>query len=286
MTFEQLKLFCAIVEYPTFFDAAESMNTTQSTLSKQIIKLEKELDLILLDRSHRSASLTSAGEVFYQHAKKLLDQEHILMKELQPYRDSCQLRVGTLPFLTHYHLTSRIRTFTEAHPEIELILTEVEDPQLLDGLQEKRYDLILTRDMLTGRQALDFYPITEDELVAVLPAGHPLAGRQQVCLNELASEHFLLMNSYTSIHRKCKKLFAEAAIQPDILRTGRVESILSAVAIGEGISLLAKGNFEVFSNQGLALLPLNPKVILPVGIAVPAHHKLTHTEKQFFSALK
>lgn len=286
MTFEQLKLFCAIVESPTFFDAAESMNTTQSTLSKQIIKLEKELDLALLDRSHRSASLTSAGETFYRHAQKLLAEQQLLMQDLQACQNACRLRVGTLPFLTHYHLHSRIRTFTETHPEVDLVLAEVEENQLLNGLFDKQYDLILARDTLSSHQALDYYPIGEDELVAVLPSGHPLAGQQQVQLKELAFEHFLLMNPYTTIHRKCKALFAEAGIQPDIIRTGRVESILSAVAIGEGVSLLAKSNFEVFSNPGLALLSLNPVVPLSVGAAVPARHKLTHTEKQFINALR
>ena len=66
MTFDQIQYFIAIAECNTYFDAAEELNISQSALSKQIIKLEKELGVALLDRSRRKASLTPAGETFYQ----------------------------------------------------------------------------------------------------------------------------------------------------------------------------------------------------------------------------
>ena len=66
MTFEQLNDVIAVVENETFLEAAESRNISQSTLSKKIMKLERELDITLFDRSRRKASLTEAGSVFYQ----------------------------------------------------------------------------------------------------------------------------------------------------------------------------------------------------------------------------
>ena len=65
MTFEQIDCFIAAVHADTFFDAAELLHTTQSTLSKQIQKLEKELNLQLFDRSRRNAVLTPAGELSF-----------------------------------------------------------------------------------------------------------------------------------------------------------------------------------------------------------------------------
>ena len=61
MTFEQLTYFIAVVENDTYFDAAYQVNISQSSLSKQIMKLENELDMALFDRSSRSATLTEAG---------------------------------------------------------------------------------------------------------------------------------------------------------------------------------------------------------------------------------
>ena len=78
MTFEQLSYFIAIVENDTFFDAACEMNISQSSLSKQIMKLEKELDLTLFDRTTRSATLTQAGEFFYNESKQLIDRKSVV----------------------------------------------------------------------------------------------------------------------------------------------------------------------------------------------------------------
>ena len=64
MTFEQLQYFISIVEHDTFFDAAEDLHISQSALSKQIMRLEKDLDLKLFDRSRRKACLTDAGTAF------------------------------------------------------------------------------------------------------------------------------------------------------------------------------------------------------------------------------
>lgn len=64
MTFEQLDYFIEIVKHKTFFDAAESLHISQSSLSKQIIKLEKELDVQLFDRSKRTATSDGCGSVF------------------------------------------------------------------------------------------------------------------------------------------------------------------------------------------------------------------------------
>ena len=71
MTFEQIDYFICAAQSRTFFDAAEAMHISQSALSKQIMKLEKELDLVLWDRNKRSAVLTPAGEFFYKEALKI-----------------------------------------------------------------------------------------------------------------------------------------------------------------------------------------------------------------------
>ena len=71
MTFEQLDYFIAAVQCDTFLDAAETLHISQSALSKQIMKLEKELDIQLWDRSRRSAVLTEAGHMFYEEALNL-----------------------------------------------------------------------------------------------------------------------------------------------------------------------------------------------------------------------
>ena len=262
MTFDQIQYFIAIAECNTYFDAAEELNISQSALSKQIIKLEKELGVALLDRSRRKASLTPAGETFYQDALALRRQYEIMNRHMKKYQiftgNKNELRVGTLPILTQYGLTAHFRQFTESHPDIHLILDEVEENDLKKGLLSSQYDLIICREQMIADQSdISSVYLADDELVTVLPVGHPLDG--PVSLSALADESFILMNRYTSVYQICQALFANVPVHPQILRTGRVESIISAVAIGEGVSLLPYSNFKT--------LPLTPPVKLPVVIA-------------------
>ena len=268
MTFDQIQYFIAIAECNTYFDAAEELNISQS--SKQIIKLEKELGVALLDRSRRKASLTPAGETFYQDALALRRQYEIMNRHMKKYQiftgNKNELRVGTLPILTQYGLTAHFRQFTESHPDIHLILDEVEENDLKKGLLSSQYDLIICREQMIADQSdISSVYLADDELVTVLPVGHPLDG--PVSLSALADESFILMNRYTSVYQICQALFANVPIHPQILRTGRVESIISAVAIGEGVSLLPYSNFKLFHHEHVKTLPLTPPVKLPVVIA-------------------
>ncbi len=177
-----------------------------------------------------------------------------------------ELRVGTLPILTQYGLTAHFRQFTESHPDIHLILDEVEENDLKKGLLSSQYDLIICREQMIADQSdISSVYLADDELVTVLPVGHPLDG--PVSLSALADESFILMNRYTSVYQICQALFANVPVHPQILRTGRVESIISAVAIGEGVSLLPYSNFKLFHHEHVKTLPLTPPVKLPVVIA-------------------
>ena len=126
MTFEQLNCFIKAVEENTFFDAAETLHITQSTLSKQIIKLEKELNLCLFDRSKRSAMLTPSGNAFYEQALILYHQYETMLNNMQSYRISQkqEIRIGILPIQAQYELTSRINLFTDSYSEYDLSMEE------------------------------------------------------------------------------------------------------------------------------------------------------------------
>ena len=269
MTFEQLQCFIASVEEKTFFDAAQSLYISQSSLSKQIMKLEQELGVMLWDRSRRKAGLTEAGNIFYQDALILLKQYSQARNRLDRFREEPQLAlsIGTLPILTQYQLTPAFRDFQAAHPDIRLSLHEVEELELMEGFEKGIYDLVIGRDAMFYGTSCQTQFIAGDELAAVLESGHPLAAKSRLRLEELKDEDFIFMNPYTSIYNLCVIRCREAGFSPRILRTARVESILSAVLIGEGISLLAGNSVRIFKPEHIAVIPLAPEIPLPVVLA-------------------
>ncbi|RJW38757.1 LysR family transcriptional regulator [Clostridiales bacterium TF09-2AC] len=285
MTFEQLQCFIASVEEKTFFDAAQSLYISQSSLSKQIMKLEQELGVMLWDRSRRKAGLTEAGNLFYQDALILLKQYSQARNRLDRFREEPQLAlsIGTLPILTQYQLTPAFRDFQAAHPDIRLSLHEVEELELMEGFEKGIYDLVIGRDAMFYGTSCQTQFIAGDELAAVLESGHPLAAKSRLRLEELKDEDFIFMNPYTSIYNLCVIRCREAGFSPRILRTARVESILSAVLIGEGISLLAGNSVRIFKPEHIAVIPLTPEIPLPVVLARHKGRPVTRAMELFWN---
>lgn len=285
MTFEQLQCFIASVEEKTFLDAAHSLYISQSSLSKQIMKLEQELGVMLWDRSRRKAGLTEAGNIFYQDALILLKQYSQARNRLDRFRTESQLTlsVGTLPILTQYQLTPGFRDFQAAHPGIRLSLHEVEELELMEGFEKGIYDLVIGREAMFYGANCQTQLIAGDQLAAVLDSSHPLAFRSSLCLEELKDEDFIFMNPYTSIYNLCVIRCREAGFSPRILRTARVESILSAVLISEGISLLAGNSVRIFKPEHIAVIPLTPKIPLPVVLARHKERPVTRAMELFWN---
>ena len=274
MTFEQLSYFIAIVENDTFFDAACEMNISQSSLSKQIMKLEKELDLTLFDRTTRSATLTQAGEFFYNEAKQLIEHHKLTLENIQIFKSlhENKLHIAVLPIQTQYNLNALFNSFRKENPDIELQITEVEDDRLIEGISKNEYDLIIARETMFDKSQFTTYQLAKDELIAAISSEHKLSQRDKLTFDDIKNENFILMNPYTSIYQLCINKLKENNIDANIIRTARTESIIGSVAINEGISLLPKSNFEVFHQKNINTISLEPQIALSV---VLAKHKKT-----------
>lgn len=269
MNFEQLIYFTAIVENDTYFNAAEQLHISQSNLSKQIIKLETELDLKLFDRSHRSAVLTDAGKFFYKDALQLLQQYNKVLENINIYKrlNEQTLHIGTLPIQTQYNLASIFNEFQNQNPEINISIDEVEEEILIKGLAENKYDVIIARENMLSSKTSSIFPLAEDELVVVLSSTHRLAQYSTLNFTQLSEENFILMNPYTSIYQLCIANIKKYNINVNIVRTGRIESIIGAVALNEGISLLPKSNFKIFKHKNIITIPLSTPIKLSVVVA-------------------
>lgn len=274
MTFEQLSYFIAIVENDTFFDAACEMNISQSSLSKQIMKLEKELDLTLFDRTTRSATLTQAGEFFYNEAKQLIEHYKLTLENIENFKSlhENKLHIAVLPIQTQYNLNALFNSFRKENPDIELQITEVEDDRLIEGISKNEYDLIIARETMFDKSQFKTYPLAKDELIVAISSEHKLSQRDKLTFDDIKNENFILMNPYTSIYKLCINKLKENNIDANIIRTARTESIIGSVAINEGISLLPKSNFEVFHQKNINTISLKPQIALSV---VLAKHKKT-----------
>lgn len=288
MTFQQIQYFIAVAQSATYLEAAEKMNISQSSLSKQIISLENELDIQLFDRSHRSAVLNDAGRQFYTDAVKILADYDRMRSNLRPFARGLtgQVRLGTLPILTQYGLTSALHHFSEEYPGIYLNIDEVEDDTLIYGLKHGDYDFAIARQSLVAEENIKSFPLADDELAAVVSVSHPLARREAVDLEELRDEKFILMHKKLAIHQLAVDSCLACGFSPKILRTARIESIISAVSANEGISLLCRKNFNIFNPAGVRILSLEKPVKASVVLAWMAKPRLSQSAAIFLKYIR
>ncbi len=283
MTINQITYFIATVENNTFMEAADALNLSQSSLSKSLMRLEEELEVKLFDRSKRTATLTVEGQVFYKGAQKILASYQETISELSEAASMLHgtIRLVTLPILAAYELTGILRNFKTQNKGIELIIDELEDNRIINALDEGTCDLAITRVESIQSDRYNYYPIATDELALVTSLTHPLSSRKEVSLSELSQESFLLMNKHISIYNICMDACKAYHFTPHVIRTARIESILSAVAMNEGVSLLMRKNLNMFNHHNVSIIPLKEIFTSTVVLATNKNKKVNHNTKSF-----
>lgn len=262
MNFEQLKQFICIVENKTYLEAAEIFHISQSALSKSIMRLEKELDTKLFDRTSRNVELTSDGKTFYKDAKILIEQYHQTLNHLKTNQKE-KLVLATLPIINQYDLNSIIK---KLHTHYQLIINECEEHQLQDIIDHKNCDLAIIRENSIDYKNYQAIKIASDELVVLMSKHHPLANKKRIAFNDLKNELFLCMPKHTYVHQLFINLCNDYQFEPNIIMNARVESLISSLQENQGISLLMKRSLDVFKHPNVIYksltIPITSNIIL------------------------
>ncbi len=262
MTIEQLRYFYAISENKTFSQAALEMNITQSALSKQIAKLEEELDVFLFDRSHRQVVLTKEGKQLLMDAKRILKDYDDMMIDLSAIKDELHhtIKISMLPILSQYDLSHRFKAFEESHPEIHLRIKEIEERDLKHQLEYHHDDVFIMRGLYDELKEYSSILLYEDNLVAVVPKNHHLATRHTLSFGDLKDESLLLPPEYTMISRLAVDACHKAGFNPRVIKHGRLETILGQASYGTGIALMMKKSLHIFPVNDVKIIPFEEKV--------------------------
>jgi LysR family transcriptional activator of glutamate synthase operon len=245
MKIRQVQYFLMVAEKGSFTAAAEELHISQSSVSKHIIALEKELGCPLIDRSRRRIALTQAGEAFSKHARILNETYLAMMAELSEYRTTPSFSVLSIPVIAQYGITSYLAQFRIAYPHFDFTLEEREPLPILRSLNNHTHDLAFVRDHYLDTERYISLVIAQDKLLVAVSKNHRLADRQSVSLNELADENFITYEKSTLIDELVVDACHKAGFEPRIIyATLRIESILGLVASNSGIALVMRKVFD------------------------------------------
>lgn len=240
MELHQLRYFLAVARARNFSRAAERCHVAQPSLSQQIKKLEEELDERLFERTKREVSLTPAGEVFRQHAERVLEGVEQARDSVREIRGLLRGRValGALPTLAPYFLPARLKAFSEKHPGIEVVVHEDPTAQLAAAVLAKELDVALV-SLPAERTGLVAEAFFDEDLLVALPAGHRLAEKRRLTLDDLEHEAFILMKEGHCLSGQALQFCHLSGFAPRVsFRSAQIETVMAFVAAGWGVSIV------------------------------------------------
>jgi LysR family hydrogen peroxide-inducible transcriptional activator len=192
---QQLRYLVTLAETGHFGRAASACAVSQSTLSAGILALERLLDAQILDRGAlKHAVFTPLGLELVGKARVALGALAALGEAADAARApmSGPLRLGIIPTIGPFLLPRLMPALREVYPALKLFLREDQTERLLDQLEGGHLDvLILAEPCACG--GAETLAVAQDEFLAALPKGHPLAARASVAVAALAAERFLLL---------------------------------------------------------------------------------------------
>lgn len=279
MTIEQLQYFQAVSIYKTFSNAAVEMNITQSALSKQIAKLEDELGVHLFDRSHRQVALTSQGQQLLKDVEMILNDYHHMMNHLHQLKShqNKTLRIAMLPIFAQYGLSRKMKTFSQKHPDIHLVIDEIEERDIHQLLQSNHYDVFILRGYHEELASFKRLTLYKDSLVCVISKEHPLSHKKTIDLTDLKNENLLLPPQYTQITKLALQAFQKENMVPHVIRYSRNETLLSQADENEGIAIMMKKTLHVFHLPHVKIIPFTNDIAGDVYLYYSSHHEILKT---------
>ncbi len=245
MELRHLRYFIAVAEELNFTRAATRLHIGQPPLSMQIRDLEEEIGVRLFERGPRRVALSTAGERFLLHARRILDgvEEAVAEARRAARGELGELRVGftsSLPFTDL--LPDALNAYRRRFPQVRLQLREMFTPEQFQALLRGELDVGFVRLQAgTPPAGIVLREVARNPLRLVVNAAHRLAGAAQVHLAELAGEDFISFPADvgTDLPGVLRALCRQAGFEPRIVQTAREATTqIGLVAAGLGVAVL------------------------------------------------
>ena len=286
MDFAWLNTFLEVARQKSFSRAGEKLHVTQPSISAQIRALETHLGHRLLERGGGKVTLTAAGKVFQPFAENALAQlKHIELA----LADMERMPRGTLIVSANdstalYVLPVLIAKFKKQYPRVSLRFVRAERTKTMELVLDREVELgIVSLPIRDAR--LHVETIHKDELVLVVPAGHPLSANESATLPQVA-KHGLLLPKQGRRRESLDLLFAQNKVVPRIaMELDSSELLKRLILAGIGIGFLPRINILAELNQGLVEVVEIAGLTLPRNLGLISRHdtELSRAAEAFFS---
>ncbi|GAA0575645.1 LysR family transcriptional regulator [Paractinoplanes ferrugineus] len=268
----RLRLLTDLATYGTVRAVAQRGNLSPSAVSQQLATLERETRTALLERTGRRVRLTAAGVLLAGRAREILAAMAAAEAELRGLAAEPAGTVTLAAFQSAVHALAEpaVARLAERHPDVDVVLLELEPHQSMPALRRGDVDVIITTSDFAGAEldpAIDLVPIGEDEVVLVLPVGHQLAKNESITLPACQDQRWTFDVTGSYMSELATRLCREAGFEPRVVcRFNNYMIALRHVEKGRSITMLP--SLAVDPRYQVVTRPLSPPTTRRITAAV------------------
>lgn len=285
MELRQLEYFQMVCQLNNITQAAKKLYVTQPSITNSIKNLEKELSIVLFDRSKKQLSLTSEGKLFLKRVDDILRQVTNAVAEMK----DCQalknviLTIGIPPLISTFIFPKVFIDFQKSYPNIKLNISEYGSLTTKQMVENGELDLgLIIID--SSDKSLASLPILNSELLVCLKKEHPLSKQSTITFKDIKNEPIILLKEGFYIRQKILESFNECNIQPNIiLSSTQLETIKGLITNGVGISFLLKEIVE--NNENISKVSLSTAIPIKIALVWKKDRYLSNASKSFIDFL-
>jgi LysR family transcriptional activator of glutamate synthase operon len=256
-TIDELAWFVVLAETEHMTRAADRLDVAQPTLSRALRRLEREMGAPLFDRVNRRLRLNRSGEILLEHARRGLAELDAARERIVSWHDPDRgtIRLAFLHSIATWLAPDVLRTYRSRAPGVTVELTQGVGHEILDHLRAGRVDVALTTTPPDGED-LGWVPLHREQLCLAVPAGRPLARREQIDLAEVVDEPFVVLREPIGFRRLTDELCARAGITPRVAFEGtEIGTMEGLVAAELGVAVVPAPRPDR-AEPGVAYVPL------------------------------
>ncbi|GFG48655.1 LysR family transcriptional regulator [Mycolicibacterium agri] len=271
MELRQLEYFIAVAGEMSFSKAAHRAHVVQSALSTSIGKLEKELGVELFDRARQQIRLTPAGELFRQHAHRVIESARLAKESMSDYRGQLTgtVELGSLIAFGTLDIPRVLGEFRRAYPHVRIRLQQSQTGSMayLSAIADGSLDLALVSAPDRFPAGIHMQLLAEEPMMFVCRDGHRLAGRDRVALTELADEDLIDFPVEFGLRRLVDDAFRAAGVSAHTPYEVAADYSKAAALVRHGLGSVFMPASEAAHYPDLRAVRVQPKVIWTIYLA-------------------
>jgi DNA-binding transcriptional LysR family regulator len=257
MNLDHLNTYIEVVKTGNFSEVAKKLGISQPAVSFQIQKLEQDLGVRLIDRKQKKLTLTEPGKRILSFAQKVQDEYGSMLEDINQLREdvigNLFISASTIP--GDFILPPLLSEFKALHPSVQIQVIVSDSGQVIEDVENGTYDVGFC-GVLPENKEMKAVKIAEDEIVLIVAAGHPFAGRKSVSFMEITEEPFITREETSGTQKSVTSLLSKAGFDISLCKPslilGTTEAVVSAVESRSGIAFVS--NFAIKKSLSLGMI--------------------------------